>query len=230
MIFIGDVHGCYRTLLALLDRLPPGEDLCFLGDLIDRGPESAQVVELVMERGWKCVMGNHEKMMLDACARPYDLQYPELWMRNGGVATMESYPDMVMRERHLTWMAKLPAYLAFPDLVRDDGRCAFVSHAGVYPGLAGESFETVLDRCINSKDIVWHRDPIGDFPGIFQIIGHTPTPDGARVEKHFANIDTGAFFRRPHFGRLTALQFPSMQIFTQFNIDYPDERMREVSP
>ena len=60
---IGDVHGCYRSLLALIEQLPHKFDskICFVGDLIDRGPASADVVEFVRTRGYDAVMGNHEK-------------------------------------------------------------------------------------------------------------------------------------------------------------------------
>ena len=58
---IGDVHGCYKTLCALIDRLPRGSDskICFVGDLIDRGEGSFEVVQLAMRCGYAAVMGNH---------------------------------------------------------------------------------------------------------------------------------------------------------------------------
>ena len=67
-IVIGDVHGHYEALSILLDLINPtqGDEIYFLGDLIDRGPQSAQVVGLVMENKYHCLMGNHEQMMLDA--------------------------------------------------------------------------------------------------------------------------------------------------------------------
>jgi len=60
---IGDVHGCYKSLLALIEQLPRKFDskIYFVGDLIDRGPASADVFEFVRLRGYDAVMGNHEK-------------------------------------------------------------------------------------------------------------------------------------------------------------------------
>ena len=59
---IGDVHGEYEKLLLLLSKLPKDAIVCFTGDLIDRGEESAKVVELVINNGYFCVLGNHEVM------------------------------------------------------------------------------------------------------------------------------------------------------------------------
>ena len=77
---IGDVHGCYDTLVALIERCPKGDQICFVGDLIDRGPHSSRVVDLVIEKGWLCVMGNHEKMALESGIGRSQYQ---LWMWNG---------------------------------------------------------------------------------------------------------------------------------------------------
>ena len=60
---IGDVHGHYKTLLALTEKLPQNAKLIFVGDLIDRGPQSMEVVKFVRESGYLCVMGNHEHIM-----------------------------------------------------------------------------------------------------------------------------------------------------------------------
>ena len=58
-IIIGDVHGHYDTLIALLDSIAPNNDdrIYFLGDLIDRGPKSAEVVDLVMKNQYHCLRG-----------------------------------------------------------------------------------------------------------------------------------------------------------------------------
>ena len=61
---IGDVHGEYKTLMALLKKMPDYQPL-FLGDMIDRGPDSKKVLDFAMKHG-KAVLGNHEHMMIDA--------------------------------------------------------------------------------------------------------------------------------------------------------------------
>lgn len=69
---IGDVHGCYETLIRLIDKLPNKEqsNLIFVGDLIDRGKDSAKALEFVRKGNYACVMGNHEKMFLEATDIP----------------------------------------------------------------------------------------------------------------------------------------------------------------
>ncbi len=67
LILISDVHGCYYTLVRLLNRclaLHPGAQLVLLGDLIDRGPHSRRVVEFAMRNQIPTVMGNHEDLAL----------------------------------------------------------------------------------------------------------------------------------------------------------------------
>ena len=67
-IVIGDIHGHFDGMMALLDKLSPGaeDEVYFLGDLIDRGPKSAQVVDFVKNSPYQCLMGNHEQLMLNA--------------------------------------------------------------------------------------------------------------------------------------------------------------------
>jgi serine/threonine protein phosphatase 1 len=66
-IIIGDVHGHYDALLKLLEAVAPSEKepVYFLGDLIDRGPHSALVVEFVRKHRYRCLLGNHEQMLLE---------------------------------------------------------------------------------------------------------------------------------------------------------------------
>ena len=92
---IGDIHGCVRTFQALLQQLPlqPGDSLILLGDLIDRGPDSKGVIDLVFrlrEHGHSvtCLRGNHEQLMLEAFEHATSR---ETWMLNGGSQTLDSF-------------------------------------------------------------------------------------------------------------------------------------------
>lgn len=94
LIAIGDIHGCRLAFEALLGALAPrAEDkLIFLGDYVDRGPESWGVVERVLTLGQECsvvpILGNHEEMLLAALTDRSSLR---LWLGFGGDATIESY-------------------------------------------------------------------------------------------------------------------------------------------
>lgn len=92
-VAIGDIHGCLRSLEALLEQLTDYNDrlFVFVGDYIDRGPHSKGVVDLLLDfkEEQECIFlrGNHEQMLLDA------VDYGELnmWLRNGGKTTLQSY-------------------------------------------------------------------------------------------------------------------------------------------
>ena len=63
---IGDVHGCYKSLLALIEQFPNKQNskIVFVGDLIDRGINSFEVIEFVTNNKYSCIMGSHEKALL----------------------------------------------------------------------------------------------------------------------------------------------------------------------
>jgi serine/threonine protein phosphatase 1 len=93
-IAIGDIHGCSRALRALLDAIGPGPDdlLVFLGDYIDRGPDSRGVLDTVIDLRERCtvvpLLGNHEEMLLAALEGQSELRY---WLRFGGMEALASY-------------------------------------------------------------------------------------------------------------------------------------------
>lgn len=210
---IGDIHGRADLLAALLGQIeaddkarpPVATRLVFLGDYIDRGPDSYGVIELLLKglpagMGADFLMGNHEQMMLDALAE--DWRMP-LWLRNGGGAAVLSY-TRAARERgenagpwsditgivpavHLAFLAGLKVLIEYGDY-------AFV-HAGIQPG-------TDL-HTQDPHDLVWMREPFLSYGGSFGKIivhGHTPV-EAPEIRHNRIGIDTGAVFT----GRLTAL-------------------------
>ena len=96
--------------------------ICFVGDLIDRGPDSKKVVDLIKQRGYDCVMGNHEQMCIDFNGNPYNMsggygtQTLNLFGGNGGVATLSSYKDYeLLRQDVDDFFSKLPLYIVYPE-------------------------------------------------------------------------------------------------------------------
>ena len=91
---VGDIHGCRNALVALIEAVnPTTEDrLVFLGDYVDRGPDSKGVIDWILAnrdaRETVTLRGNHEIMMMDSRGSYYDLT---LWLPSGGLATFESY-------------------------------------------------------------------------------------------------------------------------------------------
>jgi calcineurin-like phosphoesterase family protein len=94
VIAIGDVHGCAKALRALLEIISPQREdtVIFLGDCVDRGPDSKQVIDELLALREKCrlvpLLGNHEEMMLNYLD---GIPQPDNWLDVGGAATVESY-------------------------------------------------------------------------------------------------------------------------------------------
>jgi serine/threonine protein phosphatase 1 len=118
-IAIGDIHGCPAALRALLDAIQPTEfdTLVFLGDYVDRGPDSRGVLELMLEveRQYRVVplLGNHELMLLDAAHNPRVIGP---WLECGGDATLASYGGRIkdLPEAHLDFIRRCRRYYEIP--------------------------------------------------------------------------------------------------------------------
>lgn len=219
---IGDIHGRDDLFAELLDRIDQDEAdrpplprmLILLGDLMDRGPQSAQVIERAMEMARtdgniRFIKGNHEEIFV-AAARG-DARAAGLFRRFGGVETLASYglpPDdsAPMEDGALAqWMlAHIPRdpidFLdGFPDTLTV-GDYLFV-HAGVRPRVA-------LDAQIPA-DLRWIRGDFLDHRGHFGkmvVHGHSITSD-VDIQSNRIGIDTGAFAS----GKLTAIALESDQ-------------------
>lgn len=224
MIIIGDVHGCYDTLVALLDKLPD-DDVCFVGDLIDRGPNSKGVVELVRERGYLCTRGNHEDMAIDT-RRKSPIYRPSVWLINGGDKTTVEYKwHYDQLEDDLKWMAGLPMFIDFPDIQDQAGVGLFVSHSGVKPWGPIDNYDLerwTSEKSVNRVDsdftVLWYRGTPAKLKGRYHVFGHTPRRS-ADVTDYYAMVDTGCVYNRKGYKYLTAIQYPSKLLFTQENID-----------
>ena len=203
MIVIGDVHGCYKTLIALMEKLPKDRRVCFVGDLIDRGPQSKEVVRFVRENNHLCVMGNHEDMSINNSTE---------WVKHGGMQTFSSYGDDETEWAEVQeWFKSLPLFLEFPDLKDEELRVLLISHSS-----AGSCWDLDKEGIEFPHMIMWNRISPSAPEGYYNIFGHTPQVDGPLIGEDYANIDTGVFFENGH---LTAMLFPEKKIITQELID-----------
>jgi serine/threonine protein phosphatase 1 len=198
---VGDVHGCLDQLVALhgliaadlAARPVAAAELVHLGDLVDRGPDSAGVVGLLADgppvAGLPSVTlsGNHEHMMLAALSgKPSEAA--ALWMDNGGEATLRSWA-VPAATSPAAWAAHIPpAHLRFLRGLPFFHRVGpyFFAHAGVRPG---------VPLSLQSKhDLMWIREPFltyaGDL-GAVVVHGHTPRPE-PEVRHNRVGIDTAA--------------------------------------
>jgi len=192
---IGDVHGCLAKLDDLLHRCAElagsrPHRFVFLGDYIDRGPNSRGVIRRLRSLAEQrpgdvvCLMGNHEDILLSAVAQPSNIPW---WLDNGGHTTLASYgvesPEELPAD-DIDWIRRLP-------LCHDDGLRFFV-HAGIDPNVP-------LDQ--QDKDtLLWTREryPETHDPGRFIVHGHTPVPSAhPDLNPHRLNLDTGAVYGGP---------------------------------
>jgi serine/threonine protein phosphatase 1 len=220
---IGDIHGCARQLQDVfsaidlhLSRAAPARALhVFLGDYIDRGPASAQTIDLLIERSRHhesiFLKGNHEAFLFEVLQ---DASRLEAWKEFGGFQTLMSYglapslnPDRdEQNELVQALMRGMPDHhRRFFSSLRSSFLCGdflFV-HAGVKPG--------VPLRQQREEDLLWIRDEFlqskEDF-GKFVVHGHTPVPK-PDIRSNRINIDTGAYAT----GILTLLTIQGERMF-----------------
>lgn len=214
---IGDVHGRNDLLKNLLAQIKADDlargvadtQIIFLGDLVDRGPDSAGVIETAMalkasDRKVRFLLGNHEEVFIQTC-RNRDTKILRFFLRIGGAATLLSYP--ITRAEYLALSheeldARLAtlvpeAHLAFLESFEDRiviGDYAFV-HAGIRPGVP------IAEQ--KRSDLRWIREEFTEHKGDLErvvVYGHTIY---AEVEERGSRIgiDTGAF----DSGKLTAI-------------------------
>ena len=174
MIVIGDIHGCYNTLMALIDKLPH-QNLCFVGDLVDRGPDSKKVVDFVMSNEYKCVLGNHEYMMIQEESNPY---FQKMWLMNGGQKTTKSFNSDY--KYAVDWFKTLPIYIEYNDFV--------ITHSTAfrYWDIRESNPEYFMDM------VLWNKDFHGpnNMEPLVNIFGHTPV-DAPIYNEEYIMIDGG---------------------------------------
>lgn len=203
-IAFGDIHGRFD----ILQRFPEnkvGGQIIFLGDMIDRGDQSADVLNVLFAvPEIICLMGNHEEMMLDFIAQPQS--QGGRWLRYGGLQTLASFGVAGVSETStggelefardalvdamgrdlIDWVSNLPKCWT-------SGNVAFV-HAGADPAVP-------IDAQRN-RTLLWGHENFGRIPrkdGMWVVHGHTIT-DTPQMRPGIISIDTGAYAT----GNLTA--------------------------
>jgi protein phosphatase len=220
---IGDVHGCYDELAALLGQLgydvnadgtgahhPEGRRVFFVGDLVDRGPATPAVLRLAMgmvDAGDAlCIPGNHEAKLLRA------LQGRNVTKSHGlaeSLAQLAKEPPEFSK-RVAEFIDGLVSHL-----VLDDGKLV-IAHAGLRQDMHGRASGAVRSFALYG-DTTGETDEFGlpvrypwaeDYRGdAFVVYGHTPVPDATWLNRTIC-VDTGCVFG----GRLTALRYPEREL------------------
>lgn len=198
ILAIGDIHGTLEKLQMLLAGInwDPAEDmLLFIGDYVDRGSDSAGVIDHILGlKQWSdnivCLRGNHEQLLLDFL----DGKNIQTFLYNGGAATIDSYggPEGGIPEEHYQFIQSLPYYYETDEYI-------FV-HAGLRDAIPLKEQDPY--------DMLWIREEFifSDYDhGRRVIYGHTPSRRPV-VQPNKIGIDTGAVYG----GKLTCLEIPRL--------------------
>jgi len=223
---IGDIHGCFDELLELLHKLgyktdlgipshPEGRVPAFVGDAMDRGPDSLRTIELMfkLQDAKKLIYspGNH-------CNKFYRYAKGNKVHLTHGIETTVAELDMFTQnsrvkflKRYIRFYEALPLYHTL-----DDGKL-IIAHAGIRENLIGSTRINELRSFVLYGDVTGEllpngrplrRDWASNYEGdAFIVYGHTPVED-ARFIHNTVNIDTGCVFG----GKLTALRYPEKEI------------------
>lgn len=204
LIAVGDIHGCSDVLTKLLESIVLQEDdtIVFLGDLVNRGPNSKSVIDIVLELADKCsvyaICGNHEEMIL--AAYQGGASEHNYWCKFGGIETLASYGVQDAKRLpsdHLRFIAECNDYLESDDFI-------FV-HAGCHPD-KDLSQNTGSELRWNSID----KKQKPHITGKTIVCGHSCQKDVLNIG-HIICIDTGCGIFAD--GKLTALDVKSGKIW-----------------
>ncbi|MGE5401028.1 MAG: metallophosphoesterase [Ignavibacteriales bacterium] len=195
---IGDIHGCFYTFEALYDKIRlkyPGIELYCVGDLVDRGKNSYEVLKFFIDNNIKFTPGNHDYMFYAFIREPESL-FARSWVYNGNEATLRSYLEHYdCIAQHINFIKTAPLYYNLDD--------CFISHAGIsesykkkLPPNLRENLDQ-LDQLIyneyqNESGVLWSRERLLNL-GKIQVVGHTKQ-NIVRIDQkaNAVYVDTGA--------------------------------------
>jgi serine/threonine protein phosphatase 1 len=215
LIAIGDIHGCFDSLKKLIEdliMLTEDDKLVLLGDYIDRGNKSKEVVDYIVElqeQGFDVVSikGNHEVLLLEAFE---DEKNEPKWIQNGGGETLKSFGIDSIKEisaKYLKFFNNLQSYYSFEEFL-------FV-HAGFN--------DKILNPFQDNYSMVWQSQTAYSNPlliGKTIIHGHKPiTVDFCEKQienkQQVINVDTGCVYKEKiGYGMLTAIELYSKKLFS----------------
>jgi serine/threonine protein phosphatase 1 len=233
---VPDIHGCAETLQMLIEDLirpQQGDKLYFLGDYIDRGPDSKTVLDYLMKLETmdfetRFLMGNHEDYLLRAY--DYDLKPDRIlglkkknrvkkeWLFHGGKKAMESFgaKNLIdIPKKYIDWMRQLDYYVELDHFI--------LVHAGL-------NFKNE-DPFEDTNSMIWVRD-YEVKPEMIKnkkiVHGHVPVSlefiDNSlknHAQYDFLDLDNGTYMsRRSGYGNLIALELDSMEYVVQHNVDF----------
>lgn len=225
-LVVGDIHGKLELFVRLLEEMEyrSGRDrLVLIGDLIDRGEDSKGVVDLALALKRESpetvvvLQGNHEQMLVRAVGDLAEGEEPdememELWFRNGGQETLDSYRDgdgnLMIPDDHWEFLSTLPTW-------HEDEQAIYV-HASLVEDESGEFLHPA--ETPDDPSLLWSRNRnfFAEYRGKTVVFGHTITgmifgeTGKVWVRENVIGVDTGAYL----YGVLSAIELPSRRVFS----------------
>lgn len=205
---IGDLHGSIKPFQRLLKHInfDTSKDRMFsVGDLVDRGPDNVECLQLLYEPWFRAVRGNHEDMMIQSIINDNESSYIN-WLRNGGSWVQFEDEDLI---RQLAGKVNELPYIIV--IGKDDERRFNIVHAELNKAMdenmaTDEDIDEWFFNDYNETNLIWGRGiaTMSTMPGSFKnfdrkyglsptIVGHTPFDYPRRFMNHIF-IDTGAVF------------------------------------
>lgn len=210
---IGDIHGCFQQFKKMIEKidLEKGDRVVLLGDYIDKGSHSKEVIDYIFKlrkKGFDVItlMGNHELMLLDALA---DKSLRPAWAKKRGFETMLSFAILSLDEldeKYVSFFKSLLYYYSFEDFL-------FV-HAGFD--------DAVMDPFVESKEMTHNAKDHYTHPLLKDktiIHGHRPMKskqckDMIKSGSKVIDLDSGAVYSHKGYGKLTAIEVYSRKIYS----------------
>ena len=206
---IGDIHGCYHTLLELIQKLPKNSRLIFVGDLCDRGLYTKEVIDLIIDNNYEVVLGNHDAYMITHILE--SIHHPDKYIRwkdedyMGGEQTLLSYKnDIDHIQKHITFLQSLPRYIQIDNY--------FITHGFSLPYYENRDKKSshiglLKNRITDEKE--WGDDWEENWRNynVINIFGHTHY-DEVEIGKNYYGIDTGCVYG----GKLTAIELSTNKL------------------
>jgi len=211
---IGDIHGCFKAFQLLLEQkfqLIKSDKVILLGDYIDRGTQSKEVVDYIIDLQYKGfdivpLLGNHEAMLLDAYK---NAELTSKWIQNGGSETLKSFDVNSLKnikQKHIEFFRGLSYYFAFEEYL-------FV-HAGFN--------DSDINPFADKYSMIWLCKQTYENPLLMNKIiihGHRPIPvevckDIVHSNKNVINLDTGCVYSNmTGYGTLTAIELNTRSLY-----------------
>lgn len=225
---ISDIHGCYQTFESLLQKigLEKNDTLFLLGDYIDRGPGSKEVLDLILklkeeQYNVQCILGNHEVMMLYALNHPHsqEAQSWELW--NGGEDTLKSFSAKSVSDidlRYLDFIRSMSYYIEkdqfifvhaglnfrIPDPFADKDKMVWA-----FENKPEQNLEWLGDRIVVHGHRIRTREQIKNNLKKLRKLKKFPV----------LGIDNGCVYQKSNYNHLCAIELSSMELNFHKNID-----------